>query len=343
MRTSVISFVDALKIAGALALVYVALQLTVALVDVLLIFFTALILAIAMDKPISQLEDKKIPRIVSALVIYVTMFAAVVFLLYLIFPSLVVEVRNFVSEYGTYSEALPSPEEVSRFDISPYIKSFSDTITGSSGAVLSLVFKTFGSFTTFLAIFFIALFLTLQKGGLKSFIFPFVPIGQHQVVMQFFDSMQDRVSSWLWGKTISSLIVALATYIGLFILGIPYTLTLAILALFFNYIPFLGPIIAAVPAVLLALALYDIPTALVVVLLYFVINGILESFLLTPLLMKRAVEINSGFLILSVLSGAYLGGVLGIVISIPIAAIIYLALSEYWQYRERKHSLVKNQ
>jgi len=328
-------FFDALKLAGAFALVFVGLQLIVTLNDVILIFFTALILAIAMDRPISRLEERKIPRIASALVLYISVFVAILVMLYIVIPPLVTEIRNFLTEYSTYSEVLPIADEVSQLDISPYLRSVSDTLTGSSGAVLSAVFKTLGSFTSFLAIFFVALFLTLQKGGLRSFAEPFLSEQYRAPALHFFNNMQDRISSWLWGKTLSSLIVGIITYIGLLLIGIPYALTLGVLAVFLNFIPFIGPVIAAVPAVTLGLTGSGVPTAAIVVLLYFLINGVLETFLLSPILMKRAVEINPAFLILSTMSGAYIGGVLGIIIAIPVSAIIYLAMTEYLVFKNK--------
>lgn len=335
MLPTKIHFFDALKLAAAFALVYVVLQLMVTLTDVILVFFTALILAIAMDRPISRLEERNIPRSVSALVLYISVFFSIILMLYIVIPSLVTEIRIFVTEYSNYSEVLPLADEVSQFDVSPYLKSVSDTLAGSSGAFFSAVFKTVGSFTSFLAIFFVALFLTLQKGGLRSFLEPFLTDQYRQPVMHFFNNMQDRVSSWLWGKTLSSLIVGLITYIGLLLIGIPYALTLGVFAVFLNYIPFIGPVIAAIPAVVLGLTGFGLPTAAVVILLYFLINGILETFVLSPLLMKRAVEINPAFLILSAMSGAYIGGVLGIIIAIPVSAIIYLAMTEYLIFRDR--------
>lgn len=332
------NFLDAVKLASGFAVVFVGLQLVTILSDVILVFCTALILAIAMDKPISRLETKKVPRLASALVLYISVFAVILLMLYIIIPQLVGEVRNFTTEYSNYSESLPALNEVQRFDITPYLYEFSESLKTSSGAVLSAVFKTIGSFTTFLAIFFVALFLNLQRGGLRGFMYPFVPLTYKNGFAKFFDNMQDRIGNWLWGKTISSLIVGLLTYIGLSIIGIPYALTLGVLAVFFNFIPFIGPVIVAVPAVFLALTTMGVSTAVAVVLLYFFVNSLLEAFVLTPLLMKRAIEINPAFIILSVMSGAYLGGVLGIIIAIPVSAILYLALTEYIQHRSRVHA-----
>lgn len=330
--TTQIHFTDALKLAGAFILAYVALQLVVTLKAVLLMFFTAIIVAIAMDQAIMRLQKRGINRIPAAIILYVIAALGIVFVVMSIVPPLATELRNVVNDYS--AQELIAPEEVERFDILPYIQTLSTAVTDSPNAVFSTVLKTAGSLTTFLVVFFVAFFLTVQKGGVRSFVIPFIPPAYQARAGQFWDKLQERVGHWLWGKTLSSIVVGIVTFLGLWVLGIPYALSLALMALILNYIPFVGPIIAAVPAVFLGLNI-SVIVAVVVVLLYVIVNAVIEPFLLGPLFMRKAIEINPAFLILSVISGGYLGGVLGIIISIPVAAILYLAATEYWAQAKR--------
>lgn len=330
MFESSIRFIDALKIAGAFALVYGVFLLVSTLQGVLLIFFTSVIIAIAMDQLLDRFHISQLSRTASAALIYLTVVASVVAMLILVTPPLVSELRNLLIDYPTYSEPFLAPEEVARFDLGIYLLSLSDSLTGSPAVVVSTIFKTFSSLATFLAVFFVAFFLTIQKGGVRSFVLPLTPTEHHERIARFWDKLQDKVGSWLWGKTLSSLIVGFVTFVGLYILGIPYALSLGILALFLNFIPFVGPIIAAVPSVVLGFMITPVVGA-VVALWYIIINSIIEPFVLTPLLMHKAIDINPAFLILSVISGAYIGGVLGIIIAIPVSAILYLSATEYWR------------
>jgi len=330
MFESSMRFIDALKIAGAFALVYGVFLLLSTLQGVLLIFFTSVIIAIAMDQLLDRFRIGVFSRTTSAALIYLAVVASVVAMLVLVTPPLVSELRNLLVDYPTYSEPFLTPDEVARFDIGPYLLSFSDSVTDSPAVVISTIFKTFSSLATFLAIFFVAFFLTIQAGGVRSFVMPLVPPQYQGRAAIFWDKLQDKVGSWLWGKTLSSLIVGFATFVGLYILGIPYALSLGILALFLNFIPFVGPIIASVPAIVLGFTISPIVGA-VAALWYIIINSIIEPFVLTPLLMHKAIDINPAFLILSVISGAYIGGVLGIIIAIPVSAIAYLSVTEYWR------------
>lgn len=334
-----IHFFDALKIAGAFALVLLALQLLVTLKAVLLMFFTAIIVAIAMDQAIMRLQGKGFGRVPSAIILYVLAALAIVLATISIVPPLATELRNVVIDYS--AEEIIAPEEVARFDILPYLQTLSVAVTDSPNTVFSTVITTANSLTTFLVVFFVAFFLTIQKGGVRSFVIPFIPIAHQVQAGHFWDKLQERVGHWLWGKTLSSVVVGIITFISLWLLGIPYALSLALLALILNYIPFVGPIIASVPAVFLGFNV-SILLATLVAIIYIIINAVIEPFILGPLFMRRAIEINPAFLILSVISGGYLGGVLGIIISIPVAAILYLAATEYWALRKRLETSAMN-
>jgi len=333
---SKIHFVDALKLASAFFLLYIGFQALVTLKSVLLIFFTAVIVAIAMDQAIMQLERRGFSRFWATVSLYVLVAIGILFAVLNILPSLANELRIFVANYDTYGDSLMVTEEVAKFDITPYLSGLSGLLADSPTAVLSAVFKTANSLTSFLAVFFVAFFLTLQKGGVRSFVIPLIPLTYQVKATLFWDKLQARLGSWLWGKTLSSLLVGVLTFLGLWILEVPYALSLALVMVLLNYIPFVGPIIAVVSVIFLGLNV-SLFTAIMAGLLYLVINGILEPFIFGPIFMKKAVQINPAFLILSVISGAYLGGVLGIVISIPLAAIVYLAITEYWsETREEK-------
>lgn len=326
--TSNIQFIDALKLASAFLLTFFAFQIAVSLKEVILISFTALIIAIAMDQLIMRFEAKGVPRIISAIFLYLVVGISILIMFLTILPPLVSELKILISDQSFYTENLISTEDVERLDITPLLQSLSTSVTDNSGTVASVIFKVMTSLTTALAIFFIAFFLTINKGGVRGFVYPILPKKYHNEVSLFWDKIQDRVGHWLWGKTLSSLIIGITTFIGLSLLNIPYTISLAVFAFFLNFIPFVGPIIASIPAVLLGLS-QSILIAVLAGLLYFFINSVLEPFVLTPIFMRKAIEINPAFLIITVISGAYLGGILGLIISIPTAAILYLIFTEY--------------
>lgn len=330
-----VKFSDAFRLASAFGLVALILLFIFSISDILLIFLTALILAIALDRPIDKLVKRGIPHAASVIFIYLTLLLVLSLSLYLILPPLAYEIRSFAINFPVHLEKLSvfsddylaySDDDVSQLSV--YIKNMSDVMVSSSHTIFGTVFKIFGGAASFLALFFIALFLNIQRDGVRHFIYKLLSGKRRAFASQFFDKIQSRVSSWLWGKTVSSLIVGIIIFFGLLIMGTPYAVTLAILAVLLNFIPFAGPAVAAIPAILLAFIISPFH-ALAAALLYFVANGIIESFVIVPLFMKKAIKMNPALLILFVLIGGKLGGLLGIIISIPLAAIVFLIIEEY--------------
>jgi len=214
------------------------------------------------------------------------------------------------------------------FNFGEILKSWSDKLTGSSQAIFVTIINFFGGFLSFLVIFFLALFFNIQEKGVKKFIYYLTPENQRDYVLELFDKIQLKMSGWLWGRILIAFIVGGLVSLGLYLLGIKYSLTLGVLAGVLNFLPYLGSIIAAIPAVLLALIESPI-LALAVVALYFFINSIVETFFLSPLLLKRIVGLNPAVLILVVLIGAKLAGILGVVLAVPLTAIISILVEEY--------------
>ena len=125
---------------------------------------------------------------------------------------------------------------------------------------------------------------------------------------------------WLRGQLFLSFIVGLLVYIGLLILGVKYALVLALIAAILEIIPFIGPTIAAIPAILVGLTDSWIK-ALVVVILYFVVQQ-LENHIIVPKVMQKAVGLNPIVVIIVIMVGAKLGGIVGALIAVPVAAAI---------------------
>lgn len=332
-------FADALKVAAALGLIFLGISLLFVAKDIFITFATAIIFAIAFDKPIDKLVKRRVPRILAGIVIYLGLLLVLAFLLYQFLPPLAQEIRYFALSFPLFLErffdfnkavSLSGPETI---DISQYLRTVSDFLGASSQTVVGTIFTIFGGFISFIVIFFVALFLNIQDNGVRQFMFFLVPSKHLDYANAFFNKTQDRVTGWLWGKALSSLIVGLITYLGLVILGIPFALTLSVLIVFLNFIPFAGPMIASVPAILLGFSI-SWPHGLAVAVLYFVVNSIIEGFVLMPIFMKRAVRVSPVLLILFVLLGGRLAGILGIIISIPVAAVASLVLEESLSKKE---------
>jgi predicted PurR-regulated permease PerM len=117
---------------------------------------------------------------------------------------------------------------------------------------------------------------------------------------------------------LGGLAVGVITYIGLSIIGVQYALVLSLFAGIMEFAPVIGPIIAAIP--MLAIALLASPTQFLIVLIFVIILQQVESALLTPNIMKSQTEASPLLVILALVAGHSVGGLLGALVAIPLAA-----------------------
>lgn len=152
-----------------------------------------------------------------------------------------------------------------------------------------------------------------------------VPHRKRERMRGVFEELGATLGQWLFGKSISMLIVGTVTGIGLALLGVPLALVLGIIAGLLDFIPYLGPIMAGVPAVLLALA--ESPSLALYVVLLFLGVQVLEGYLLLPLIERRTVSLPPALTILmQVLMGAVFG-LAGVALATPLTAVLVVLVT----------------
>jgi predicted PurR-regulated permease PerM len=318
-----------------LILAVLALVLLYLLRDIILMVLVALILAIALDRPIDAFCERKVPRFLATMLIYLLLFSVAGVLFYLVFPVLAEQIKNFVNNYSFYLESVGRLKfGADLIDFKSIFDQLSNSLTESAGAVMGTLVTFFGGLISFFTIIAAAIFFNVQENGVKKFIFYLTPIEHQPYVLNLFDKIQRKVGNWLWGKLGVAVGVGVLTSLGLYLLGLRYALLLGFLTLLLNFIPLIGAIIAAIPAILLALA-QSSTLALLVVFLYVFINGFLEHFFLVPLFMKKAMDLNPALILLVVLVGGKLAGVLGVILAIPVAAIAAVLIEDYIQRKAK--------
>jgi predicted PurR-regulated permease PerM len=145
---------------------------------------------------------------------------------------------------------------------------------------------------------------------------------------QAMDDCWTALRLWLLARLATMALVGLITGIGLWLIGVPAALTLGLLAGLLDFIPFVGPIIAAIPAVLLALA-SDPTTALWVVGLYLLVQQI-EGNVITPIFQRRAVELPPALLLFALVSCGLVFGIAGVIFAEPLTVVLYVLVKRLY-------------
>jgi predicted PurR-regulated permease PerM len=154
------------------------------------------------------------------------------------------------------------------------------------------------------------------------------PAARRQRVREILGEMYGAVQRWFLGQLASMIIIGFLCTVALFIIGIPFALLLGILSGLVSFVPYVGPVISVLPPVLLALTVDPID-ALWVILAYVIIQAV-ESNLIQPIVMSRAVSLHPAVVVYAVLIMGTLFGFVGVFLAVPLVAALHVLLRELW-------------
>jgi predicted PurR-regulated permease PerM len=145
------------------------------------------------------------------------------------------------------------------------------------------------------------------------------PIPRRRRIREVFAALGVALRWWLVGRAASMAVVGVLTALGLWIAGVPVPLALALIAALLAFVPFLGPVLGAIPAMLVALV--ESPAQMLYVIFVFTVVQLLESYFITPLIQQRAVSMAPALLITVQIVMAMLFGAMGVLLATPLAVV----------------------
>ena len=193
------------------------------------------------------------------------------------------------------------------------------------GRGLGLIGSTFGALANLIIVIFFGIFMALQPALYIDGALHLVPRRKRARVRETLYSIGEVLRRWLLAQSLLAVVVALIVAAGLLALGAPFALPLALLAGLMEFVPYIGPLVAAVPAVVVGFA--ESPQLAGWIALLYLGVQLLESYLLAPLVQHRAVDLPPAMVIFSqVLMGVVVGG-LGVAVATPLAAAALVAVN----------------
>lgn len=294
--------------------------------DILMVVFVAIVIAAAINGPVSWLQKYKVPRLLGVIFICLFLFLLLALIVTLIFPPLAEQIKQLAAHFPELMEkiGLSFQEWWGKYKIEGNLQALLDTVGDKLDQAASSVFGTiiglFGGLISAMIILVISFYLAVQEKGAKRFLVSLTPSEHQSYVSDLIERIENKIGGWLRGQLLLMFIIGCLTYIGLYFLEVKYALTLALIAALLEIIPYIGPILAAIPAAILAFLQAPF-LALLVILLYIVIQQ-LENYIIYPQVMKRTVGLNPIVIIIVMLMGAKLAGILGIILAVPVAAAI---------------------
>lgn len=234
-------------------------------------------------------------------------------------------------------------EEVLTLDtLSKYLVNIPEVLNNVLNGLVGFVSAFFGGTFKIVVGFIIAVYLLLDKEkfqvGLKKIVYGFFKENQAHATIIFFGDVNKIFSRYIFGKTIDSAIIGLMCFVGLVILQTPYAALLAIIVGITNMIPYFGPFIGMVPAIILTLFVSPIK-ALWVGLFIFGLQQF-DGYFLGPKILGDSVGLSPFWIILGILVGGSLMGVLGMLLAVPIVAVLQMIFTRMVDKRLSKKDII---
>lgn len=322
-----------MKLAAVLFVLFSALAI-IALVDnVLISFLLAFASAYLIAPVVSFLERWGLARSFAILIPFLSFASVVGFGIYLLFPIVTQQIETLQNELPKYidgtkkliTEAQRQAElylPISSLDIGTRAETFLLAWTQDFFSNLPAHLSSFAT-VLILAPFF-AYFMLQDGRNLARIVLSMVPNNLFEVALNLQHEINKQMGAFIRARLLEAVIVGLVTWIGLWWISFPYATLLAAFAAITNLIPYLGPIIGAVPALLVALVNGYAGLGLIPVLTVYLVAQVIDAAIIVPLVVAKIVNLHPVTVVIVIIIGAQLLGVLGMVISIPVASILKL-------------------
>jgi predicted PurR-regulated permease PerM len=322
VRTLVVS---ALLVLAFIALVWMLAQVA----QILLLLLIAIVFAEGLRSPVERVEKGKLPRPAAVLVVYVVLLAVLVLLVTLLVSPIVSEVNTLIRQLPTYqhqvSNAVTTIQQ--RLHISPN-QNITSQIVGSlntaKDVLLAVSGYVAGVVINLILIMILSFLWLVSSDNLKSFVVDIFPIRQQPLAADVLREMGFRMGGYIRATAINMVVVGVASGIAATLLRLPSPVLLGIFAGLAAAIPLVGPLVGAVPAVLLGFTVA--PAYPILVAIVFAVVQLLDANIVVPPLMNRVVALPALSVVLALLTGGAVAGIVGALLAIPLAAAIHVIL-----------------
>lgn len=314
--------------------------------DLALLVLTAIVLASAIEPGVEFFIRRHIPRFVAVLLMYVAVIGSVTALIYFFFPPIIADAAAFFAAVPQYLDTLNISTGAAQTSslassnqaqsILTTLSSFQNIFSTTSGGVLRLVATFFGGIFSLVLVIVLSFYFALQETGVEDFLRLVAPAKWEDYSADLWKRAQKKIGLWMQGQILLSLLIGVLVYLGLIIMGIKYALLLAIFTAMAEIIPIFGSLMAGGAAAVVAYSQGGVALALIVAGLYIVVNQF-ETNLIYPLVVKKVVGLPPLLVIIALIAGGELAGFLGILLSVPVAAVALEFLSDF-ERRKHRHS-----
>lgn len=299
---------------------------------ILLALFAAFVVSTVTNPLVDWLENKKIPRTLGTILIYIAIFIFIGLIFYWIVPVLVTEIRDLALHFPQYIEKnIAKYPFLEQYDIKENITKFAvSTMNLIKEQSFDIFLSTVSFFGNLFYIFFalaVAFYLTAEKSLVKKYLRIIVHKDHHGDLVEVLDEIEFKMGRWFLGQVLLSVISGAAIFLGLTLLGVPFALPLAVFAAILRFVPYLGGLVSDSVGILIAFLSSPV-LGIAAFLMYYLIQQI-EGYIIIPIVMRQTVGLNPIVVIIAVVIGGQIGGITGALLAIPVTIIIVILTKKF--------------
>lgn len=311
-------------------LVLAVLWLAWILRDIIVLLLVVGIIVLILEPFVAKLAEEGIPRALSVIVLYLAVLAVIGLFVYYIIPPVATQIKELTLNLPYYTDRI-SHIDFGRASsgVSNFLDQIVSKLSGVAGGLINAIISIFGGIVSAITVFVLTYYFLVEKESIKKGVVKLIPAENRPKLLETIDKVSIKLGHWLRGVLSLMILVGVVDGIALWILGVPFALTLGIISGLLEIIPVVGPIVAALAAVFVAfisgIALWKI---IVILAIYILIQQV-EGHILVPKIMQKAVGLSPVVVIIAILVGNKLLGLGGAILAIPIAAGVQVLLYEY--------------
>jgi len=306
--------------------------------DLVLVLLMSIVVASAIEPGTQWFVRHKVPRLFAVILIYVAIFICFAGIIFFLFLPLLSESSDFLKNFPTYFNTTSITDSLNNneFFASGSISSFTNSINLDdvvsqlnhiTSSVTSNTFGTvasfFGGFLSFLLMVVLSFYLAVEEDGVGKFLKAITTIKHEKYVVSLWKRSQRKIGLWMQGQLVLAVVVGMLVYLGL------------------QIIPLFGPIMASIPAIAIGFVAGGVPLAGVVAGLYIIIQQF-ENQLIYPLVVKKVVGVSPIVSILALAIGWQLAGLTGLILSVPVAAVIIELFDDFEKDKIEKYEMMNS-
>ena len=302
------------------------------------------VISILFNPVIEFITKFRIPRVIAAGGVYLTVFGLLALMIYAMTPFFTAELQRFSEHFPQYVETVSPPLRglgiVAFSDVQGFVDTINKNAEQIASGVLNGLFAVLGGLVSTVFVLSLALFVSLEERSVERGISFLFPKKYETLAFNLWKRAQKRVSGWFLSRIISSVFVGLLTYGTLLIFDVRFPVSLSVISGVTNFIPIVGPILAGL-LIAIVVAMDSLLRAVFVVGAFVLIQQI-ENNVLTPLLSRRFVGLHPALVLISLVIGGKLWGVMGAFLAVPLAGILFEFLHDFLERKKKTEEVSEN-